>query len=66
MGRIYRFNRMLAQLQRPQRASLAELADACGYYDQAHFNRDFRDFAGMAPGAYLASLTPESPEMVDI
>lgn len=59
IGRIYRFNRMLAHLQRPVskgggRPSLAELADACGYYDQAHFNRDFRDFAGMAPGAYLA------------
>jgi AraC-like DNA-binding protein len=71
VGRIYRFNRMLAHLQRPAskgraRPSLAELADACGYYDQAHFNRDFRDFAGVAPGAYLAGLTPESPEMADI
>lgn len=66
IGRIYRFNRMLAHLQRPKRPSLAELADACGYYDQAHFNRDFRDFAGMAPGAYLAALAPESPELADI
>lgn len=71
VGRIYRFNRMLAQLQRPapkgrNRPSLAELADACGYYDQAHFNRDFRDFAGCAPGDYLAGLAPQSPERADI
>nr|WP_298688162.1 helix-turn-helix domain-containing protein [uncultured Dongia sp.] len=66
IGRIYRFNRMLAHLQRPKRQSLAELADACGYYDQAHFNRDFRDFAGCAPGTYLAGLAPAAPEMADI
>lgn len=65
IGRIYRFNRMLGMLQRPQRTSLAELADSCGYYDQAHFNRDFRDFAGCAPGAYLAGLSAESPEMAE-
>lgn len=64
IGRIYRFNRMLGLLHRPGRMSLAERAAACGYYDQAHFNRDFRDFAGLSPSAYLAELHPESPESV--
>lgn len=34
------------------RISLAEIAFACGYSDQPHFNREFRRYAGMAPGQY--------------
>lgn len=34
-------------------ADLAELAHAAGYYDQAHFNHDFRRAVGCSPGAYF-------------
>ncbi len=34
--------------------SLAEIAATCGYYDQAHLHRDFRDFAQTTPATYLS------------
>lgn len=47
IARIVRFERAAAAMAAG--ADFAMLAADCGYYDQAHFNRDFRDFAGCAP-----------------
>ncbi len=40
--------------------SLTELSLACGYYDQAHFNRDFKSFTGLTPHQYFAIHSPSS------
>ncbi len=32
--------------------TLTSIAHACGYYDQAHFNREFKEFTGLTPGSY--------------
>jgi AraC-like DNA-binding protein len=56
-ARILRFHRAARALNHPT-ATLADVALACGYYDQAHFTRDFRTFAGLAPLALVDSRLP--------
>src|SRR5215510_14426082 len=53
LARVERFRAAVERLARAPRGALADVADASGYYDQAHMNRDFRALAGMTPGAYL-------------
>jgi AraC-like DNA-binding protein len=58
-GRILRFRRAIARLEREGASALADVALDCGYYDQAHFNRDFRAFAGGPPTDYVRRLLPD-------
>ncbi|MFD5617575.1 helix-turn-helix domain-containing protein [Streptomyces yangpuensis] len=48
VSRILRFQRALT-LPSGACRSLADRATLCGYYDQAHMSRDFRDLAGLTP-----------------
>jgi AraC-like DNA-binding protein len=64
VARILRFRRALALLEKPSPRSLAELAFECGYYDQAHLNRDFREFAGASPGEFARRIASESGVLV--
>lgn len=47
-ARIARFQAARAELANPQ-AALVAVASAAGYADQAHFTRDFKEFAGVSP-----------------
>jgi AraC-like DNA-binding protein len=58
VARIMRFERAVSLLGRRD-APLAEIAFECGYYDQAHMNRDFREFAGTSPAAFAPRIVPE-------
>jgi AraC-like DNA-binding protein len=57
-ARVVRFDRARRRLLRRQaedgRVVLADLAAECGYYDQAHLAREFRDLAGCPPSVLLA------------
>jgi len=50
--RVARFQRALKLARGARAPSWAELAVLAGYSDQAHFNREFREFTGLSPGAY--------------
>ncbi len=52
----YRLHEAADQLARGGFESLAQLAQALGYYDQAHFNKDFKDVVGVSPRRYLEGL----------
>ncbi len=57
--RISRFERALESIHissRREKIDWSALAAACGYSDQAHFIREFRQFAGQTPAVYFASL----------
>jgi AraC-like DNA-binding protein len=53
-ARLARFGRVLRRLEQRPHVAWSELALDAGYADQAHFTRDFRAFAGIAPGRYRA------------
>ena len=57
-ARVVRFERATTLLRSPRSPALAEVAAACGYYDQPHLNRDFVELAGCPPGEWLATEIP--------
>lgn len=58
LGRVLRFTRALDLLKRGRALRFADLAVECGYYDQAHFTRDVREFAGLAPRELVGRASP--------
>lgn len=51
-----RFQSVLKQLNEGRFKSLSEAAAAGGYFDQNHFQKDFKRFANITPGAYVKLL----------
>ena len=52
-ARVSRFLHAMSLMNDSSPHTLTETALACGYYDQAHFNHEFREMAGMAPGEFF-------------
>lgn len=57
LARIVRFQKVLGHLRSDRPGSLTSLSYDCGYYDQAHFIRDFKTFSGISPRQYLVEET---------
>ncbi|WP_328442034.1 helix-turn-helix transcriptional regulator [Streptomyces sp. NBC_00444] len=58
-ARVVRFERARQMLRlSPPFVSIAQVAAVCGYYDQAHLNRDFAALAGCTPTELLAGDVP--------
>ena len=53
-GRVIRFDGARRRLL-GRGGTVADTAAAAGYYDQAHLDRDFRQFAGCSPTQWLAA-----------
>jgi AraC-like DNA-binding protein len=52
LARVLRFRRAVSRLAN-SKANGADLAVDCGYYDQAHFINEFREFCGRTPSAVV-------------
>ena len=54
VARIYRFARLIVSVDASRPVDWSTLAHAAGYFDQAHFGKEFKDFTGHTPTEYLA------------
>ncbi len=57
-ARVCAFQRVIQSVGHKTQVEWAETAARCGYYDQAHFIREFRAFSGLTPTNYLMKRGP--------
>jgi AraC-like DNA-binding protein len=55
-SRIVRFNHAMKTIQSDPDVELLSLTYACGYSDQAHFTRNFREMFGITPADFKARM----------
>ena len=56
-SRVTRFIHSLKHLKKYPSLSLTEIAYESGYYDQAHFIHDYKNYAGVTPGELVADTS---------
>jgi AraC-like DNA-binding protein len=58
MARVVRFERAVDRLRNARNRTIADVAAECGYFDQAHLDRDFAALAGCSPTTLLFDDVP--------
>jgi len=58
-ARIARFQAVKDSYVLSQFSTMTSLAYSCNYYDQSHFNREFKEFSGVQPLRYFKKLDQE-------
>jgi AraC-like DNA-binding protein len=53
-ARVQRFQEVVRAVHKLREVDWADVAAACGYFDQAHFIHDFKAFSGFTPSTYFA------------
>lgn len=53
LARAYRFTATVFSIDPAQPVDWADLAGRAGYFDQAHFGHEFREFTGFTPTRYI-------------
>jgi AraC-like DNA-binding protein len=69
LARLYRFQHVLHSIDVSRPVDWTGIAHQCGFYDQAHFSREFTAFSGARPTDYLKlrrQLYAENPEHVPL
>jgi AraC-like DNA-binding protein len=64
--RIVRFQQVFKKIERRQNPDWVQIALECGYYDQPHFIKEFKAFAGKEPTSYLAEQNAMSDHFTAI
>ncbi|AHM58699.1 AraC family transcriptional regulator [Flammeovirgaceae bacterium 311] len=59
MSKIIRLNSAFSSLETEPDISLTSLSYQAGYYDQAHFSREFKGIAGVSPNKLLSESSKE-------
>jgi AraC-like DNA-binding protein len=55
--KIMRFQKTILEIERAGSIHWSEIAQQNGFYDQAHFIHEFRNYSGFTPGEYMTRKT---------
>ncbi len=54
LQRVFRFNDILQCISKEDNIGWTQIALSCGYYDQAHFIKEFKSFCGINPSKFIS------------